>query len=102
LRVSVLSRKPHSHSTPRSDAFPNAHTQPYTTDKQNNWTQTSLLLQQIWPAVPKLIGYNVAVQQRDATRLPFCPAFPVLSWLCYIILGSGECVILPRGISDNE
>ena len=74
-----------------------------TTDKQNSSTQTSLFLQQIWPEVPKLvIVYDIAVQQRHATRLPFCSAFPVVSWLCYTTLGSGEGVILPRGISDIE
>lgn len=99
VRASVLSRLESSFSF---NSALGSHTQPYIDRTTHNSTQTSLVLQQIWPAVPKLIGYDVAVQHRDATRLAFFSAFPVLSWLRDIALGSGEGVILPRGIPDIE
>lgn len=63
-------------------------------------SQPSVVIQQIRPVVPEFFAYNVAVQQRDPSRLLPGPVASKQSWRCYPILRSDGGVILPRAISD--
>ena len=67
----------------------------YNTGKNH---RTSVFLQQIWPIVPEVVFYDVAMQQSDASRLVFCSAFPIRScWRGYdtsITLGTDRVVVL--------
>jgi hypothetical protein len=52
--------------------------------------------------VPEVLPYNVAVQQRDPSRLLPGPMVSMWSWRCYscTILGSNGDVILPHETLD--
>ena len=52
--------------------------------------------------VPEILPYNVAVQQRNPSRLLPGPMVSMWSWRCHTILGSYGDDILLRETSDVE
>lgn len=50
--------------------------------------------------VPEILPYNIAVQQRDPSRLLPGPMGSMWSWRCDTILGSYSDEILLRETSD--